>query len=121
MHEISLVRSIFRTLEEEFPNDIERLCSICLTVGELSNVQPILIQNAFQAVVADIPRYRHVQLKVEWLPILIYCQTCDKTSEVHNYRFVCSCGEPSRQVVQGEELTISSVEFSEVIAAPGSY
>jgi Zn finger protein HypA/HybF involved in hydrogenase expression len=57
MHEISLVRNIFRTLEEEFPNDIPRVRTINLTVGLLSNVQPILMQNAFQAVVEDEPKY----------------------------------------------------------------
>jgi hydrogenase nickel incorporation protein HypA/HybF len=44
MHEISLVRNIFRTLEDEFPQDMNRVRGIYLTVGLLSNVQPILMQ-----------------------------------------------------------------------------
>ncbi len=111
MHEISLVRNVFRTIEEEFPNDIDKVRTIRLKVGLLSNVQPILMQNAFQAVLEDEPRYRKTSLEVEVLPILIYCDVCDKTSEVHNYRFACSCGKPSRQVVQGEELLISTIDF----------
>lgn len=113
MHEISLVRNIFRTLEEEFPNDMERVRQIHLKVGLLSNVQPILMQNAFQAVLEDEPQYQKTSLYVEVLPILIHCDTCDKTSEVQNYRFVCACGKPSRNVVQGEELLISNVEMEE--------
>lgn len=112
MHEISLVRNIFRTLEEEFPNDMQRIRGIYLKAGLLSNVQPILMQNAFQAVLEDQPKYNQTSLHVEVLPILIQCDLCGQTSEVEQYRFVCShCGRPSRNVIQGEELLISKVEF----------
>ncbi|RDB06369.1 hydrogenase maturation nickel metallochaperone HypA/HybF [Runella aurantiaca] len=114
MHEISLVRNIFRTLEDEFPQDINRVRGIYLKAGLLSNVQPILMQNAFEAVLENEPKYQKTTLHVEVLPILIHCHACDKTSEVHQYRFVCAdCGKPSRNVIQGEELLISKVEFEE--------
>ncbi|ARK12830.1 hydrogenase maturation nickel metallochaperone HypA [Fibrella sp. ES10-3-2-2] len=113
MHEISLVRNIFRTLEDEFPTDVNRIRGIYLKAGLLSNVQPILMQNAFAAVLEDEPKYQQTSLHVEVLPILIYCDVCDKTTEVQQYKFVCSCGKPSRNVVQGEELLISKVEFED--------
>ena len=113
MHEISLVRNIFKTLEDEFPGEIYKVRGIHLTVGLLSNVQPILMQNAFEAVLEDEPRYNKSTLHVEVLPVLIHCGECDKTTEVINYKFVCSFGKPSRNIVQGEELLISKVEFAE--------
>ena len=113
MHEISLVRNIFKTLEDEFSGEIDRVRGIHLTVGILSNVQPILMQNAFTAVLEDEPVYSKTTLHVNVLPVLIYCDDCDKTSEVSNYKFVCSCGKPCRNIVQGEELLISKVEFEE--------
>lgn len=111
MHEISLVRTVFRTLEEEFPNQFDQIRNIHLKVGLLTNVQPILMQNAFQAVLEEEPRYQRTSLSVEVLPILIHCDACDLTTEVQNYRFVCSCGKPSRNIVQGEELLIGEVEW----------
>ncbi len=48
MQEISLVRNIFRTLEYEFPADMDRIRGIYLSLGLLNNVQPNLMQNAFQ-------------------------------------------------------------------------
>lgn len=111
MHEISLVRNIFKTLEEEFPEDFDKIRTIHLKAGMLSNVQPILMQNAFQAVLEDEPRYQKTSLQVEVLPILIYCEDCQKNTEVQQYRFICTCGKPSRNVVQGEELLISKVDF----------
>lgn len=111
MHEISLVRNIFRTLEHEFPNDIANIRGIYIKAGLLSNVQPILMENAFQAVLEDQPQYKKTSLHVEVLPILIQCDDCGKTTEVQQYRFVCTCGKPSKNVIQGEELLISRVEF----------
>jgi hydrogenase nickel incorporation protein HypA/HybF len=111
MHEISLVRNIFNTLEDEFPGEIDRVRGIYLTVGLLSNVQPILMQSAFEAVLEGEPRYNKTSLHVEVLPVLIHCDECDTTSEVQQYKFVCSCGKPSRNIVQGVELLISKVEF----------
>jgi len=85
MHEISLVKNIFKMLEEEFPGRVEKLSRIQLKAGMLSNVQPILMQNAFEAVVEDEPKYAGIKLEVEVLPILIYCDDCDKATEVLNY------------------------------------
>jgi hydrogenase nickel incorporation protein HypA/HybF len=113
MHEISLVRNIFRTIEDEFPGEIDRVRGIHLTVGLLSNVQPVLMQNAFDAVLEDEPLYNKTSLHVEVLPILIHCDECNKDIEVHHYKFICSCGKPSRNIIQGEELLISKVEFEE--------
>lgn len=113
MHEISLVRNIFKTLEDEFPGRIERIRGIHLTVGLLSNVQPVLMQNAFEAVLETEPRYNKTSLHVEVLPILIHCDYCNKNTEVLNYTFVCSCGKPGKNIVQGQELLINKVEFAD--------
>jgi hydrogenase nickel incorporation protein HypA/HybF len=115
MHEISLVRNIFRTLEEEFPGQMDKVRGIHLSLGLLSNVQPILMQSAFEAVLEDEPRYKQTSLYVEVLPILIRCDDCGAVTEVKDYRFVCSCGKPGRNIIQGEELLISKVEFAEPV------
>lgn len=115
MHEISLIQNIFTTLEETFPGRMDRLACIRIKAGLLSNVQPALMQSAFDAVVATEPAYEGIKLEVEVTPILIYCDDCKKTTEVIDYRFICECGKPSRKIVQGEELMISEVEFIEQI------
>ncbi|MDE3213926.1 MAG: hydrogenase maturation nickel metallochaperone HypA [Bacteroidota bacterium] len=114
MHEISLVKNMFRALEEEFPGRLDSLRGIYLKVGLLSNVQPILMQNAFEAVMQQQNRYREVRLHVEVLPIKVFCESCEVESEVEQYRFVCArCGQPSTRVVQGDEMLITRVEFEE--------
>ena len=95
MHEISLVKNIFKTLGDQFPGEIDRVRAIHLTVGVLSNVQPILMQNAFYAILEDQPIYNKASLHVDVLPILIHCDECNKDVEVHHYKFICSCGKPA--------------------------
>ena len=115
MHEISLVRNIFNTLEAEFTDRFKDIRTIYLTVGELSNVQPILMQNAFEAVLTDEPKYKNTKLNVKVLPIIIYCDACFKESMVQQYKFICKyCQKPSRNVKQGEEMLITKVEFEDM-------
>ncbi|MBX2962620.1 MAG: hydrogenase maturation nickel metallochaperone HypA [Cyclobacteriaceae bacterium] len=112
MHEIYLVQNVLRTVEELFPDTPpEKIKCIHVRAGELSNVQPILMQNAFQAVVQDDARYQRTKLKVEVTPILIQCSACGKTTQVRNYTFVCECGRPSKNIIQGDELQLHDVEF----------
>ena len=112
MHEISLVRNIFRTLEEEFDEEaLNRLERIDLKVGMLSNVEPVLMQNAFEAVTEDEIRFRNVVLHINVVPIKIRCELCDEVSEVANYTFKCSNGHPTKNIIQGEELLIERVHF----------
>lgn len=119
MHEVSLVRTIFRTLEEEFsPQELDRLMGIDLKIGLLSNVHPILMQNAFAAVTEDHDRYRQVELNITEVPIRIRCQTCGEVSEVKNYVFTCSNGHPSNNIIEGEELLIERVYFHEKASTP---
>jgi hydrogenase nickel incorporation protein HypA/HybF len=110
VHEISLVQNIFNTLEEEFPERIHALRKIYLTVGLLSNVQPLLMQSAFEAVVQEKPAYKKVGLEVEVVPIKIRCEICNMVSEVEQYKFICKhCGAPGSNVIQGEEMLITKV------------
>ena len=88
MHEIYLVRNILKTLEDEFPGEIEKVRGIHLTAGLLSNVQPIQMQNAFDAVLEDEPRYNKTTLHVKYA-VLIHWDECDKTTEVKYCKFVC--------------------------------
>lgn len=115
MHEISLVRTVFRTLEEEFSaEELENLMAVDLKVGLLSNVEPVLMQSAFSAVKETDNRYKTVELNIELVPIEIFCDDCQKPSSVEQYKFVCAhCAKPNNNITKGTELLIHQVHFSE--------
>ena len=112
MHEVSIIKNIVKTLEENYEDRMDSIVSVEIEAGLLSNVQPILIQNAYEALILDEPKLANVELKVKQLPIIAHCENCDKNFEVIRHRFVCDCGEPSRDIIQGDELRISKVDFN---------
>lgn len=115
MHEISLVRGIFNTLEAEFSQEeLDRMTAIDMKIGLLSNVEPILMQNAFDAVTAAEEKHQSVQLNIELIPIEIHCPACGAYSTIKQYKFVCAnCGTPTNNVVKGTELLIHRVHFAD--------
>ncbi|GGK83342.1 hydrogenase maturation nickel metallochaperone HypA [Rufibacter glacialis] len=113
MHEISIVRNVFETLQETYPDKFDRITKVQIEAGLLSNIQPILIQNAFEALIMEEPELADIELEVLLLPIIAHCEVCDQDFEVVRHKFVCACGTPSKNIVQGEELQISRIEFVE--------
>jgi hydrogenase nickel incorporation protein HypA/HybF len=113
MHELSLVQSIFSSLEEELSKDeLDKLKAVELKIGLLANVEPILLQNAFKAFCETKPEYGRVELLTQSIPIKVHCPDCDEDSLVENYVFKCAqCGKPSNKVVSGEELLIHQIHF----------
>ncbi len=111
MHEVPIVRDIFNTLQQNYTDRFDRIIKVQIEAGLLCNVQPILIQNAFEALILEEPHLAEIDLEVVLLPIIAHCESCKKDFEVVRHRFVCTCGAPSRTIVQGEELRISKVEF----------
>jgi len=114
MHEISLIRNVFRTLEEHLGTaEFARVSRITLRVGPLSNVEPVLMQNACAAVTqTEQPAFQSAVLDIEMTQIRILCPSCGQESEVEGYRFCCrQCGAPSNQIISGDELLISGIEL----------
>lgn len=111
MHEVPIVKDIISTLRQTYAGRFEDIIKVQVEAGLLCNVQPVLIQNAFEALIVEEPQLAEIDLEVVLLPIVAYCESCGENFEVIKHRFVCKCGTPSRKVVQGEELRISKVEF----------
>ncbi|MEM6802122.1 MAG: hydrogenase maturation nickel metallochaperone HypA [Bacteroidota bacterium] len=115
MHELSLVQSIFSTLENELSQEeLNKLEAVELNIGLLANVEPILLNNAFKAYQETRNAYLGVELKTNMIPISINCPNCKKTSEIKNYIFICAhCGTPSNQIITGEELLIHRIHYAD--------
>jgi len=104
-----------RTLEQEFNEEkLNKMTGIYVRVGVLSNIEPRLLYNAYEASVMMNPRYHHVKLHIEMSELKIHCEICDHITEVKQYRFICGkCHQPSKNVIQGEEMLIHKVEFND--------
>ncbi len=115
MHEISLINSVVTTLEEQFSKEeLSRLFQIDMEIGVFSNVEPLLMQNAFNAVKEANNKFSGVILKTKSIPIKIFCEDCQTPSIIEQYKFVCSkCKKPNNNLVEGTEMLIKKVHFRE--------
>lgn len=113
MHEMSLIHSMFDSLKDQFDEELlNDMTAIDLEVGQLSNVEPTLMRNAFAAYIAVEERYKDVKLNITYVPVEIYCEACDTHTSIVDYKFVCgTCGAPNNNVVKGMELLIRRVHF----------
>lgn len=112
MHEISISQHILRSLKAELSEkEYVALKEIKLKVGALSCVEPMLLHNAFKAV-TEGTFHENVNLEIDFLEVKAFCRTCNKNFTVKMHKYVCeSCGTPSSEVVQGNELLIHQVIF----------
>lgn len=117
MHELTIVKDIFDTLIENYNTKVNDITKIEITAGLLSNVQPVLIKNAFIAFVEENSDYKDIELDVKVNEIEAFCESCSKTFIVKYHKFVCDkCTTPSTTIVKGMELHISQVVFKNNIS-----
>lgn len=112
MQEEKLVQNIFDTLKENFSSKINEICEIEITVGLLSNVDPILLESAFDKFIKEHSNYKNIKLHIKLIDIEAVCKICNKTFGIENQNFICNtCTTPSTTIVKGKELHISKVIF----------
>jgi len=111
VHETGLALEIYRAARQAagseggFP-----LAKVSVAIGELSAVEPSLLEFAWQAVVAG-GKDAAAQLEVEWCPVTRYCPRCGegKGSSLGSWLPLCpDCGDPML-VKGGEELDLLRV------------
>ena len=78
MHELTIVKDIFSTLQDHYHAKVDDIQKIQITAGLLANVQPVLIQNAFDAFIAENKEYHQMDLEVVINDIIAHCDTCNK-------------------------------------------
>ena len=113
MHEMGIAVRVYEacreTLRDHPPGRIEK---VRLAVGELSAVEPDLIEFAWQAVTADTPD-AGAELEVVWCPAMQHCAACDedKSRRATAWLPLCpDCGEVL-QVEGGTELDILQLTY----------
>lgn len=111
MHELKIINTLLAMIQDKYGSDLASIVKIQVEAGLMSNAQPILIQNAFEALIQERKELAHIDLEVIQLPIIAYCDNCSENFQVQHFKFICSCGEPSRKMIQGDELRVSKVEF----------
>lgn len=112
MHEYNMVKSLLEQVDEiRSAEGADRVTRVCVSIGPLSGVEPLLLQSAFEHLKADTSM-ADAELIVEPTKMIARCLACGLEFEMHDYCFRCrECGE-SVQLLQGDRFFLDSVSVA---------
>jgi hydrogenase nickel incorporation protein HypA/HybF len=112
MHELSIVASLFETLEEKArEHNALKITMVRLRVGQLAGVVPEFLRTAFDIYKEDTIAADAV-LKIEEVPFRVRCRRCGVETARDDFVFACSaCGSSDMEVREGLELILDKVEL----------
>jgi hydrogenase nickel incorporation protein HypA/HybF len=115
MHELSVCQSFMRQVEQlARQHNASAVDRIIIAVGDLSGVEPELLQRAFTIARAGTVACA-AQLEIQTNSIRVSCRTCGEDSDATANRLLCAqCGDWRVSVITGEELMLMSLELSEI-------
>jgi hydrogenase nickel incorporation protein HypA/HybF len=112
MHELSIVASLFETLEEQAKdNKAKKITSVRLKVGALSGVVPELLKTAFDIYKKDTLA-DGAELLIEEVPLKVKCLKCGAEIEKDDFVFICEeCASSELKTLAGTELLLEKIEM----------
>ena len=112
MHELGIIVHITKTLlnvAEE--NKLSEIASVTLEVGEVSSIVPDYMTDCWKYYRKRFPLLEEAELKIEMMPAVPYCESCEKAYPTVEYGRQCShCGSWETYLVTGDECNIREIE-----------
>ncbi len=110
MHELSLVSQIVKTIDEVYDaQGLSEVSSIVLEIGEMSDVVPVYIEEAWKSV-APTTRYPDAKMKLNIIPAVAKCLSCNFEDSVKNFGFTCpKCDSETIKLISGREFFIKEI------------
>lgn len=110
MHELSLVMEVVKTVEHfAAENDVKKIETLVLQVGELSSVVPQYIEEIYPLVIEGTI-LQGTELNIEILPGNVLCKNCSKVYNFMKNMERCPfCGSGERELISGREFFIKEI------------
>ena len=120
MHELGVVFKIIDNLKEvAAENDLSRIDSVTIRLGEVSTVIPEYLLNCWNWACKRTPLLIGAGLRIETIPAVTYCEDCRQTFPTVKYGKICPlCGSPNTWLMQGNEFLIKEIEVPEPEDSP---
>lgn len=112
MHELGIVYHIIRDVENVArANDVRRVSSVTLLLGEVSGVVPDLLLDAWRWAADKKPITEGAELIVEPVEAVTHCEACGRDYGTVEHGKVCPhCGSGDTYLLQGQEVMIKQIE-----------
>lgn len=116
MHELGIAFHIIKEVDafaEE--HSVPHVDGVVLEIGEVSGVVPSYLQDVWKWACENRSKYMNgCRLTINVLKAISYCQDCKKTYDTVPAGRTCpNCGSPHTYLVEGDEVTIQSIEVAE--------
>ncbi len=112
MHELGTVRYIVNTVEhicEE--QNLTAVASVTLEVGEVSGILTEYLVDFWKWVAPKTRYLQKAELKIDTIPAVTYCESCDKTYPTVEYGKICPfCQSERTYLLKGNEYNIREME-----------
>jgi hydrogenase nickel incorporation protein HypA/HybF len=114
MHEISLVRSLIKQVQNVVANEGGgKVSAIHVSIGPLSGVEPMLVQCAFEQLAPE-SQLNHAILTIDGTQLEAICERCNASFIVESFCFQCpTCQSRSVRITKGDEFRLLSVSVED--------
>lgn len=112
MHELGIIVHISRTLEKlAVENELTKISVVTLEVGQASGIVPEFLIDCWQYYRKKSKVLQDSELKMETIPAVTLCESCDKTYPTLAYGKVCPyCQSEATYLITGNECNIKEIE-----------
>ena len=120
MHELGVVFHCIKEVNAiAAENNVRRVNSVTIQLGEVSTVIPHLFEDCWNWAVKKETVLKDCSVKIETIPAVTFCEDCKKEYPTVQYGKTCPyCGGGNTYLVQGNEFMIKEIEV--VDSAPDS-
>lgn len=110
MHEVGVMIEVVKTVENfARKNDLTKIDTLVLQIGELSSIIPRYIEACYPAAV-DGTMLQDTKLQIEILPGNGICKKCNKVFNLIENNNICpECGSKDWEILCGKEFMIKEV------------
>ena len=111
MHELGVVFHIIDNLKElERDNEIDKIHSVTLQLGEVSGVVPEFLTDAWKWASDREQVLKGAELLIETLPAVTYCEDCGCEYDTIPHGRICpKCGSERTYLLKGNEFFIKEI------------
>jgi hydrogenase nickel incorporation protein HypA/HybF len=108
VHELSICASLASIVEQHCAG--RSVARVNLDIGYLRQVVPETLAYSWEVVVSGTPLAGSV-LEINHVPAVIVCRRCGTRTTIDEPVFWCECGSSDVDVVQGNDLVLTSLEL----------
>ena len=116
MHELGVVFYVIRDVKKvAIENNVTRIHSVTLELGEVSTVVPHLLLDCWKWAIKREELLTDTELIIEKIPAITYCEDCKGEYETITYAKVCPyCGSENTYLLQGNEFIIKEIAVDDI-------